>query len=135
MEGHTWIYVVGILGYLYYLTKVFDELNVLMTEKSKILEPKTKKKAQREIWRKENSSFIRKVAKFKRKAILLFLIIPIVEVVVHFLLGDYGLTGKLMSAMFFVLFILVLFIILVSVRAKKSARIEKKYTWKSSMQL
>jgi len=133
MEGHTWIYVISILIYLYYLTRVYDRLSILMQEKSKISEPKTDKVVDREQWIEKNANIILKISSFKRNAVLLFLLIPLLEISVHLMLSQFDLTRQLMTTGFFVLFLICLFILLYAVQGRKSDRIEKKYTWKSGV--
>ncbi|MEP1027181.1 MAG: hypothetical protein ABJG68_13305 [Crocinitomicaceae bacterium] len=106
-----------------------------MLLKSKIAEPKTDKNEERQAWINKNYSILQKVYLFKRNALLLIFIIPIGELLFHFLIGEYELNGQLLTAGFFVLFYISLLIALYAVQGKKSDRIEKKYTWKSGIQL
>ena len=104
-----------------------------MQEKSKISEPKTDKVVDREQWIEKNANIILKISSFKRNAVLLFLLIPLLEISVHLMLSQFDLTRQLMTTGFFVLFLICLFILLYAVQGRKSDRIEKKYTWKSGV--
>jgi len=133
MEGHTWIYLLTILAYLYYMSKVYDRLSTLMNEKSKIVEPKTDKEEDRERWLELNALILYKLKNYRRWSVVLFFLIPALELSAHLFVGNYEYTGQLLSVVFIALFLAVLLVILFVYRGRKSDRLEKKYTWKTSL--
>ena len=131
MEGHTWIYVVALLGYLYFITKVYDVFNSVLLVKSRIKEPKTEREEDRKAWLTATLSIQQELQGLRKKSALLFLIVPLAELLLHFIIGNYDLSGQLLSLGFFILFSVVLLIVIFALKGRQSDRLEKKYTWKS----
>lgn len=127
MEGHTWIYVIAILAYLYYISKVADRNRYLLMKKSRL--PRIDRRAQDfESQLQQHRQFKRENRKFKKRTVIIFLIIPTVEIITHFLLGGYELSGQLLTVIFFVLFFTVLLLVLIFQSRNQQSLPSKKYT-------
>ncbi len=133
MDLHTWIFVFTLLAYLYYISRVFDQVKVLLIKKIKIHNPETGREEEQEKWRKEMKAMKTEIKIFKRNSFLIFLLIPVVEVVAHLVVGEYFINSILLSLSFFVLFLTCLLFLLFTYKGRQSDKLEKKYTWKSGI--
>lgn len=133
MDLHTWIFVFILMAYLYYMTRVFDQVKILLIKKIKIHNPPNNAIEEQEKWRNQMNAIQSEIKKFKINSFLIFLIIPLVEVGAHFIVGDYFINSILLSLSFFILFLFCLLFLLFTYKGRKSDKLEKKYTWKSGI--
>lgn len=129
MEGHTLVYMIFILAYLYFLARVIDRYNGLIKKKNRIKKPADQKKGSKEIWMNQIRDIQHKMKALFKKSILLIMIIPVVEVVVHLIIGQYYLNGQLLSMAFFLLFSGVLALTLYIMNVRSRIAFERKFDW------
>lgn len=125
MEPHSWIYIIATLAYLYFLSQIVDRQRLLFIRRSRIGLPKGDRKT-REKWLNEMRALKRDTGSFKRLAIILFFIIPAIEIAAHFVAGQYIFHDKLLSIILFAVFFLGLLVILFAMKGK-SVDSTKKY--------
>lgn len=127
MEGHTWIYVIAILIYLYYLSKILDKKRELLIAQNR-LQQGFNKNLEDENGRQQKRQIKREKSSFRKRSLLYFLGIPVAEVISHLIVGSYELNGQLLSLSFFILFLLCLLLILFVFQSQKEEMEAKKYT-------
>ena len=133
MDLHTWIFVFTLMTYLYYITRVYDQVKVLLIKKIKIHNPTNDRIEEQEKWFSQMKAMKLEIKKFKINSFLLFLLIPVVEVIAHMLVGEYFINSTLLSLIFFVLFLFCLLFLLFTYKGREADKLEKKYTWKSGI--
>lgn len=133
MDLHTWIFALTLMVYLYYITRVFDQVKVLLIKKIKIHNPVNDREEEQEKWRQRMREMKAEIRRFKLNSYALFLIIPTIEVIAHLVVGDYLITSILLTVSSFALFLLCLLFLLFTYKGRKSDKLEKKYTWKSGI--
>ena len=133
MDAHTWIYIFAIIAYLYFLTKVYDSYKNLSIKKIKIHPPELGNIKDKERWILEMRTVSQEFSKHKKGSLLLFFLIPLVEITAHLIIGKYEINSQLLSAIFLVLFFICLLVVLFVYKGRRSNKIEKKYTWKSGV--
>jgi hypothetical protein len=129
MEGHNIIYLVFVLGYLYFLARVIDRYNVLIKKRSKIRKPRDNRKESKEIWMRQVREIQHEMKMLFKRSMLLILAVPVVEVVCHLLLGEYQPSDQLLTLIFFLFFLAVLALTLYIMKSRGDILFKRKFDW------
>jgi hypothetical protein len=129
MEGHTLIYMIFILAYLYYLSRVIDRFNGLLKKRNKIKKPTDNRKESKKNWMDQVRSTQHEMSKLFKRSIYFIFIIPLVEVSIHFVVGGYESNGQLLTLGFFLIFMITLLITLYVYKVKSKVVFEGKFDW------
>ena len=135
MDLHTWIFITAILVYLYFITRVYDGYKILFIQKIKIHLPNPDKTADEDRWKTDVKAINKKINRYKIQQVSLFLLIPILEIALHFWVGDYEINSQLLTLIFFVLFITTLLLVLILYKGRKINQFQKKYSVKRQTML
>ena len=129
MEGHTLIYVIFILTYLYFIARVIDRYNGLIKKRNKIKKPNDQKKESKNQWMHQVRAAQHEMKKLFKRSMLQLLIIPLAEICCHLIVGHYFLNGQLLSLGFFLLFSVILALTLVIMRIRGNVLFQRKFNW------
>ncbi|MCB9222696.1 MAG: hypothetical protein R2780_12210 [Crocinitomicaceae bacterium] len=129
MEGHTLIYVIFLLAYLYFLARMIDKFNGLLKKRNKIKKPNDNRKESKDEWMHQVRAVQHEMKHLFKRSMIQILIIPAVEVISHFIVGHYHLNGQLLSLGFFLLFAFVLAGTLYVMRLRADLLFNRKFDW------
>ncbi|UKN01931.1 hypothetical protein K6119_00175 [Paracrocinitomix mangrovi] len=112
MNAHTWIFVIAILLYLYYLSRVYDRVKFLSIKRARIHEPQSDDESALTQWVHDMRQIKRETTQLRKNSCLYFFIIPALEIITHFISGDYYIADQLLTLSFLLGFSLTMIVIL-----------------------